>query len=124
MGAGVTSLSLVGRRLVVGTVSSEVSELTLPAPEGDKRPSKSARFRPNNPKKVNVATRKANSARDMMDENKEIQARNRRDKNQNKRRSGISKEVLELVRLGSTPPEVQLLSTCHSEPIYDVTFPR
>ncbi|XP_071540531.1 cilia- and flagella-associated protein 52 [Panulirus ornatus] len=114
VGAGITSLSMVGRTVAVGTVNSEIYELTHPAPEGNKQhPSKLARLMPNNPKKNRA-----------MDENKVLQYRKQRDENRNKRQSGTSKDILELVRLESTPPEVQLLSTCHSEPIYDVTFPR
>ncbi|XP_069181564.1 cilia- and flagella-associated protein 52-like [Procambarus clarkii] len=150
VGAGVTSVSMVGREVVVGTVNSEIFTLQLPLPSttpvkprasrtsANPHPSKTAisipspkstaakptaaRFMPEN--RTNGATKNTNAITKGRRVTEESQSSQQIDARSNRPLSQSSPKVEELARLGSGRPEVTLLSTCHSEPIYDLTFPR
>ncbi|KAK8732236.1 hypothetical protein OTU49_006984, partial [Cherax quadricarinatus] len=73
------------------------------------------------PSKLN--TQKKNNGASIKSNN-ELQSSKQPFRNTNKIHSQASRGDQELTVFDSTPPEVHLLSTCHSEPVYDVTFPR
>ncbi|KAG7159454.1 putative cilia- and flagella-associated protein 52-like 3, partial [Homarus americanus] len=112
VGATVTSVSVVGREVVLGTINSEMFQVHLPAPTTHQP---SSRVLPLY--KTNGCMRKANNSG-----NSESVGSKNTDKKNNKRLSRLSDRLQE-IRLDVMPLEAHLLSTCHSEPIYDVTFP-
>lgn len=147
VGSEVTSVSMVGREVVVGTIKSEMFMLQLPLPTTtvpNQRPrnlgsnprssratttsSLPSNLSANNtqtnkltPSKLN--TQKKNNGASIKSNN-ELQSSKQPFRNTNKIHSQASRGDQELTVFDSTPPEVHLLSTCHSEPVYDVTFPR
>ena len=103
MGAALTSLCVAGEEVVLGTVSSDIYQLKLFfQPQG---------FNQNKSNKMRVAF--------------QGQMRNPREKNVTQRKHSNSTHARHgALKLDSVTPELRLLSTCHSEPINDVTFPR
>ncbi|XP_069953404.1 uncharacterized protein [Cherax quadricarinatus] len=138
---------MAGREVVVGTIKSEMFMLQLPLPTttvpnqrprnlgSNPRPSRAtttsslpSNLSANNtqtnkltPSKLN--TQKKNNGASIKTNN-ELQSSKQPFRNTNKIHSQASRGDQELTVFDSTPPEVHLLSTCHSEPVYDVTFPR
>lgn len=109
VGAAVTSLSVVGKEVVVGTVASDMYQIRL-------------FFQPRNPSKPGRA-------------GVEFHAKTKNLKNRSKgsydnkgaqRKPGAEQINADQhsLKLDSVTPELELLATCHSEPICDVTFPR
>ncbi|XP_047469214.1 cilia- and flagella-associated protein 52-like [Penaeus chinensis] len=124
VGSTITSLSLVGDLLVAGTVQSEMHEMVLPAADdsgggGARGSARTPRMKPaRRPSAETKANRHAAS-----------NGREKRgDKNNTRRVTTFGhngeRDVGMIPRVGSTPPEVHLLSTCHPDPLHDVTFPR
>ena len=114
IGAGVTSLTMVGKEVVVGTVASDIYQIKLFL-----QPQRHNQTKSNKPRaEVQHQTRKLQDKKVVFRDNKTTQ-----------RRRGIEHSSTILtnnddLKLDYVTPELHLLSTCHSEPINDVIFPR
>ncbi|KAK7068108.1 hypothetical protein SK128_020816 [Halocaridina rubra] len=104
LGSPVTSLSIIGETLIVGTFNSEIYQMQLQfqlhsttnAPKPNASQSQ---------KKILRACRNISSKRQESVEKK------------------VRMEGKSALQLAANAPNPELLSTCHSEPIYDVIFP-
>lgn len=109
---------------MVGTAQSEMHELVLPSADDSSSGGArgSARTPRTRPARRPSAETKAN--RHAASNGREKKG----DKNIAKKvttcESNGERDVGMIARVGSTPPEVHLLSTCHPDPLHDVTFPR
>ncbi|XP_045122499.1 cilia- and flagella-associated protein 52-like [Portunus trituberculatus] len=109
VGAAVTSLSVAGEEVVLGTVSSDIYQLKLFFQHQDFNQSRSNKTR------VEFQGQMRNPK----------EKRGTRERNVSQRKHSNSTHALhKTLKLDSVTPELHLLSTCHSEPINDVTFPR
>lgn len=112
VGAAVTSLSVSGNEIVVGTVTSDMYQIRL---SHQSRDSNSSR-----PRKVDIHRKNRNS-------NNRIKSLHDDESIHRVPGSGHRKTTFssqKTLKLDLVTPELELLATCHSEPIYDVTFPR
>lgn len=109
VGAAVTSLSVVGMEVIVGTVASDIYQIRLS-------------FEPRNPSKPERSGLEFHGkTKNLKNKSKSLYDNK---KAQRKLGSGLINEDQHNLQLDSATPELELLATCHSEPICDVTFPR
>lgn len=112
VGAAVTSLSVVGNEVAVGTVASDIYQIRLSFQPRDRNPSKPGRAR------VEFHGKNLNNRSKSLQDNSQTQGR------RGPHQLNPTLKPQHGLKLDATTPKLELLATCHSEPIYDVTFPR
>lgn len=112
--AAVTSLSVIGEEVVVGTVASDIYQIRLSFQLQTRNPRKPGRAAV----QLHDKTKNSNNRIKSSYDNKKTQ---RKSGSEQINATLLSQPTL---KLDSAAPEMKLLATCHSEPICDVTFPR